>query len=109
MAMFNVKPKRYKGNFTSFSNSFIRDTEMSDGAFRLLVFLLSQSNEFSPSESALAKRLGVSLRTVANRVKELKERGFLRIEVFRVTGCKVESKWIVSEHPNLKFDEDKPP
>lgn len=97
--MILSKPKTYQGSFTSLSNKTLRDADLTDGSFRLLVFLLTMSREYKPSESGLAKRFGVSTRTMVNRVAELRKKGYLRIETFRSKGQKSEQVWIVSEFP----------
>lgn len=97
--MIVCKPKNYNMPFTSLSNALLRDTRISDGAYRLLVFLLTQGRDYRPSEAALAKRFGVTARTISKRVSELKETGHLRLEVFRYPDKKSEIHWIVSEFP----------
>jgi len=94
-----VKPKKYESNYTCLANRTLRGVRLSDGAFRLLVFLLTQGKDYNPSEAALAKRFGITPRTISKRVAELREAGHLRIEIFRHRDGKSELKWVVSEFP----------
>lgn len=99
--MILVKPKRYTGTFTTLSNAALRDTfTLSDGAFRVWLFLLTQSTDYLPSESKLAKKFGVCEKTMQSRIRELKTASLLRIEQFYNQGSgKSSTQWIVSERP----------
>ena len=108
--MIVVKPKRYSGGFASLSNKTLRDTNLTDGGFRLLLYLLTMSGEYKPSERGLAKHFDVSLRTIATRVGELKHKGYLRLEPFYYPDRPKELVWIVSEFPMKEIeDKAKPP
>lgn len=94
-----VKPKQYDRPFTTLSNVLLRDTRLSDGAFRLLVFLLTQGKQYNPTERGLSKHFNVTERTIRSRARELKEKGYLRMEIFRYPDKGREIVWIVSEFP----------
>lgn len=61
----------------------IEDRRISAGAFRLYALLIGLSRGFGscwPSQATLASRLGISLRTIRNWLKELEATGLIEIE-----------------------------
>lgn len=63
-------------NFTMLNNEILED-DLSDGAFRLLVFMLSCSDTWKFTLKGLAYCLGLSERTVSDRLAELKRSGYI--------------------------------
>ena len=63
-------------NFTMLNNEIL-ESDLSDGAFRLLVFMLSCSDDWKFSLKGLAYCLGLSERTVSDRLTELKQAGYI--------------------------------
>ena len=64
--------------FTVINNSVLRDTSLSDGAARLLLYMLSMSDDWSFCTSGLAKTFGVSKSSIVSRVTELKQKGYIK-------------------------------
>lgn len=95
----------HKDNFTTIANATIRDTNLSDGAFRLLMFMLSCSDDWSFSIKGLAKVFGLAERTVMRRITELKKAGYIRQRRIQnqngiITGC----DWDIYEVPSIHSD-----
>ena len=65
--------------FTQTPNDFII-SDLTDGEFRLLIYLMSKSRRYKIRQENVAKDLGVAIRTISQRVAKLKEKGYLMIE-----------------------------
>lgn len=94
----------HKDNFTTIANSTIRDTNLSDGAIRLLFFMLSCSDDYQFSTKGLAHVFDVSESTIVDRVVELKMKGYIQTtnrknEKGRFTAC----SWDVFETPHTEI------
>lgn len=92
----------HEDNFTVISNDTIRNPDLSDGAFRILVYMLSCSEDWNFSIKGLAHVFGVAERTIMLRITELKKAGYIkqrRIQnskgVFE--GC----EWDIYEDPSI--------
>ena len=68
----------HKSNFTRIDNGLIRGTGLSDGAFRLMVFILSCSDDFEFSISGLASLLGMPKKKIMRLTNELKAAGYIK-------------------------------
>lgn len=95
----------HKDNFTTIANATIRDTNLSDGAFRLLMFMLSCSDDWSFSIKGLAHVFGLAERTVMRRITELKKAGYIKQKRIQnqngiITGC----DWDIFEVPSIHSD-----
>lgn len=77
MFIHRIIPPR---NHTRIDNHLIYDIELSDGAFRLYVFLFGLHASTNYTDGYLMKAMGLSRRSIANRRKELKDRGLLITE-----------------------------
>jgi hypothetical protein len=93
----------HKYNFTTIANATIRDTNLSDGAIRLLFFMLSCSDDYQFSTKGLAHVFDVSESTIVDRVVELKSKGYIQTtnrknEKGRFTAC----SWDVFETPHTE-------
>jgi len=87
-------------NFTILSNDFIRDSKLSDSAFRLLVFMLSMSNEWAFNVSVIASQLNYPKRKVMRLLAELKEAGHVEIKkIHDNDGHFGAYKWEIHENP----------
>ena len=65
-------------NFTVIANETVRNTDLSDGAIRLLFFMLSCSDDYQFSTKGLAHVFDVSESTIVDRVVELKSKGYIQ-------------------------------
>ena len=70
----------HKNNFSRLDNALIRNNNLSDGAFRLMVFVLSCSDDFAFSVSGLASLLNMSEKKVMRLTNELKAAGYIKQE-----------------------------
>lgn len=89
----------HAGNFTVINNDII-DAELSDGAFRLLIYMLTCADSWKFSLRGLSYVFGVGERTISERVAELKRAGYL--DITRNTdehGRFMSSEWHVYETP----------
>ena len=93
----------HKDNFTTIANATIRDTNLSDGAFRLLIFMLSCSDDWDFNVRGISKLLGISTGSVSARLKELQNAGYVVVKKERGGNGKIASwTWEVSELPHSK-------
>jgi len=77
MFIHRIIPPR---NHTRIDNKLIYDSELSDGAFRLYVFLFGLHSSTNYTDGYLMKAMGLSRRSVANRRRELKDKNLLLTE-----------------------------
>lgn len=90
----------HNSNFTTVSNEVIR-SELSDGAVRLLLFMLSCSDDWEFSVGGLAFALGWQKRKVERLVGQLKKFGYLVIKKNQDENGHFGSyDWDVCEDPN---------
>lgn len=95
----------HKDNFTTIANATIRDTNLSDGAKVILLFMLSCSDDWDFSIKGLTKVFGLAERTVMRRITELKKAGYIRQRRIQnqngiITGC----DWDIFEVPSIHSD-----
>lgn len=64
-------------DFTRLQNETLRDTRLSDGAFRVLIFMLTCSDDFNFSVKGLSHLLDMPERKVSKIVTELKRAGYI--------------------------------
>lgn len=74
-----ITPKKYK-RFKTLPYDMLRENNLSDFSFRLLVYLTTLSPTYKPSEAKLAKAMNKSVSAIQRAVKELKTEGYLRID-----------------------------
>ena len=67
----------HKDCFTVIDNAVLRDARLSDGAARLLMYMLSMSDDWQFSTRSLAKAFKVSNSTIVERITELKAAGYV--------------------------------
>ena len=94
----------HEDNFTIIANDTIRNPDLSDGAIRLLFFMLSCSDNYQFSTKGLAHVFDVSESTIVDRVVELKSKGYIQTtnrknEKGRFTAC----SWDVFETPHTEI------
>ena len=82
----------HAANFTVINNDII-DAELSDGAFRLLIYMLTCADGWKFSLRNLSYVFDVSERTISERVAELKRAGYL------------ETKWSTDERGRFSASE----
>ena len=70
----------HKTNYTRIDNDLVRNNGLSDGAFRLLVFILSCSDNFDFSIKGLCSLLDMPRKKVMKLTNELKTAGYIRQE-----------------------------
>ncbi len=72
--------KKIKSLFCNIPVSVIRNTDLSDGDFRLLIYLYSLPENWKINRENLGQRLGCNKRNIEKKIKSLREKGYLRIE-----------------------------
>lgn len=92
----------HEDNYTIIANDTIRNTELSDLAFRILVYMLTCSDDWNFSIKGLAYVFGVAERTIMLRITELKKAGYVRQRRIQNSkgifeGC----VWDVYEDPSI--------
>jgi hypothetical protein len=88
----------HKDNFTRLTNSVIRSGDLSDSAFRLLIYMLSCSDDWNFSLKGLAYQLNWPERKVSRLVNELKKKGHIVQHInFDENGKFLPSTWDVYE------------
>lgn len=76
--MITIK-NEIKDNFTIVPNFIIGDKNLTDGDFRLLIFLYSLPNDWDIKQEYLAKQVGCNQRNLNAKISRLKENGYLEI------------------------------
>ena len=74
-----IHRSKHKKNFLTLSNDTARNAEISDCAFRLLIFMLSNADDWQFSIRGLASALGWGERKTLRVIAELKHAGYLSI------------------------------
>lgn len=68
-----------RNKFSTIPNSVIRAKDVSDGDYRLMIYLYSLPNGWRVNQSYLASELKCNLRNVNAKIKRLKDAGYLEI------------------------------
>jgi DNA-binding MarR family transcriptional regulator len=99
-----IRKENVKGQFTTVHHSILKDKRLSPNGFRLLVNILSDSDEnFKLSPTVYCNRLGITKTTFLNAVINLENCGYLKREVSKVNKSK--KHYTVSEFGNLKKEQ----
>lgn len=100
-----IRKKNEKGKFTTIHHSILKDKRLSPNGFRLLVNILSDSDEnFKLSQTVYCNRIGFSKTTFLNAVINLEQCGYLKREDSKIDESK--NHYTVSEFGNLKVSQD---
>lgn len=100
-----IRKKNEKGKFTTIHHSILKDKRLSPNGFRLLVNILSDSDEnFNLSPTVYCNRIGFSKTTFLNAVINLEQCGYLKREDSKIDESK--NHYTVSEFGNLKVSQD---
>ncbi len=96
-----IRKENKKGQFTTIHHSILKDKRLSSNGFRLLVNILSDSDEnFKLSPTVYCNRLRISKTTFLNAIKNLEECGYLKREDSKIDSSK--NYYTISEFGNLK-------
>lgn len=99
-----IRKKNEKGKFTTIHHSILKDKRLSPNGFRLLVNILSDSDEnFNLSPTVYCNRIGFSKTTFLNAVINLEQCGYLKREDSKIDESK--NHYTVSEFGNLKKEQ----
>lgn len=74
-----ILKNRIKDNFSIIPNSIIRDKNLRDGDFRLLIYLYSLPNDWKINQSNLADEMNCNLRNLNAKISRLKDGGYLEV------------------------------
>lgn len=97
--------KRKASNFTTISNTALKDNELSFKAKGLLAYMWSLPDDWAFYETELAKRSTDRLASVRSGLKELEDKGYLvkqraRNDKGQMTG----NDWLISDEPEPNFE-----
>jgi DNA-binding MarR family transcriptional regulator len=99
-----IRKKKVKGQFTTIHHSILKDKRLSPNGFRLLVSILSDSDEnFKLSPTVYCNRIGFSKTTFLNAIINLEKCGYLKREDSKIDESK--NHYTVSEFGNLKKEQ----
>lgn len=97
-----IKRKQWKSNFSQIPNATLRDSNLSNTAFRLLMYMLSMADGWIFRNSKIAKDLGHNARWVSNNISELEKAGYItRNRVRNKRGQIIEWERILHESPHV--------
>lgn len=95
-----INRAEHADNFLSITNDTARATELSDAAFRLLIYALTCSDEWDFSVEGLAYCLGWPVKKTKAAVTELKRAGYIEQITQRGDhGHFLPSVWVIHEAP----------
>lgn len=94
-----IHRSEHKNDYMIIDRAIVRNTALSDGAVRLLLFLLSCSDEFEFNVRGLASILNISVGAVSARVQELEQAGYIKLTRQRNKGQLGSFIWDVFETP----------
>lgn len=72
-----IKRANRKGNFAQIPNETLREQNLSNSAYRLLIYMLSMTDDWIFRNSKIAKDLGRSERWVRATLTELEKAGYV--------------------------------
>ncbi|APS40991.1 hypothetical protein FOL01_0132 [Weissella jogaejeotgali] len=97
-----IRRERRKSNFSQIPNETLRDADLSNSAYRLLMYMLSMSDDWIFRNSKVAKDLGHNARWVSNNISELEKAGYItRNRVRNKRGQIIEWERILHESPHV--------
>lgn len=100
-----IRKENEKGKFTTIHHSILKDKRLSSNGFRLLVNILSDSDEnFKLSPTVYCNRLGITKTTFLNAIKNLEDCGYIKREDSKIVKSK--NHYTVSEFGNLKVSQE---
>ena len=103
-----IKRDKHVDNFTTTSNKIVEDAQMSDGAFRLLSFMLTLPDDWNFSINGLVYLLCWPARKVSRLVTELKTLGYIeQLQKIDEKGRFLPSEWIIHETPVTAIRENR--
>ena len=73
-----IKRANRKGNFAQIPNETLRDQNLSNSAYRLLIYMLSMTDDWIFRNSKIAKDFGKSERWVQAGLTELEKAGYVQ-------------------------------
>lgn len=92
--------KKKQGNFTTISNTALKDAELSFKAKGLLVYMWSLPDDWEFYETELAKRATDGVASVRSGLKELEDKGYLVKQRARNSKGQLEGNdWLISDEP----------
>jgi len=102
-----IRKKNTKGKFTTIHHSIINDTRLTPTAFKLIVLILSDSDDkFDLSRTLYINRLGVSEPTFDKALQVLIECGYIRVEKLK---NRIQfNHYTISEYGNLTPTKEEP-
>ena len=97
-----IHRSEHTNDYMVVNRDIVRNTSLSDGAVRLLLFMLSCSDEWDFSITGLSYQFGWDDRKTMNAVKELKKAGYVeQIRKKDEKGVFTSCEWHIYESPIL--------
>lgn len=69
-----------RNKFTTIPNSVVRCKDLSDGDYRLLIYLFSLPDDWKINQAYLGQELGCNTRNIRLKIKRIKDAGYLEIK-----------------------------
>jgi predicted transcriptional regulator len=99
-----IRKKKEAGNFTQIPLSILKDKRLSAGAFRALVMILSESDNYKLYKIDLAQKLNVKEKQVQRYFQELEKHGYMRRKPIQWG-----TYYTISEYGNLVVKKESEP
>ena len=99
-----IRRPNEKGTFTTVHHSILFDTRLSALELRILICILSDSDNFNLTQKLLTNRLGITKKTLQKAFKRLEECGYIKR-----TELKKGHYYTISEYGNLSKKEESVP
>lgn len=94
-----IRKEVQKGHFTTVHHSYLYDKRLTAEAFRILVSMLADADNFNISQRLFENRFGIHKKTVKRALKCLEECGYLRLKPLPRGNY-----YTISEYGNLNIE-----
>lgn len=96
---------RLSGNFTIIDNEIIYNTNLSDNAKIILIYMLSKTDDWQFHENEIGKSLNKSISTIRRGIRELETNGYLTRKRYRNNNGKFGYEFKIYEIPQVKNEQ----
>ena len=86
-----------RNKYTTIPNSIIQENELSDGDFRLLIFLYSLPDKWKINQSYLANKMNCSRVNLNKKIRRIKDAGYL--EIIKSNNKSTDYIYVLKEKP----------
>lgn len=99
------RSNKLSGNFTLIDNAIICNTNLSDNAKVILIYMLSKIDNWQFHENEIAESLNKSVSTIRRGIRELEDNGYLIRKRYRNKNGKFGYEFKVYEIPQVKNEQ----